>query len=95
MRARLIVSDPWEFLEENGTPEMYGEVANINANSLSVDLDREYVSGGVHFRRVDARPRHEGGGFDALTKNEVLPVNIEIDVRHFLVGSISLIGSEQ
>jgi hypothetical protein len=77
----IMVSDPFEFLDENGTAQLRGQAkySPLEEGSLIVDLAREYTVTGRKFQQVLITPRHVGSLFSALSDpGAVLPVNISI-----------------
>ena len=73
----IIISDPWNFLAENGTLEMRGTANSVSKCEVCVALSRSFVSTGIEFDHVRVSPRHEGGDLSLLSQaGKAIPVNV-------------------
>ncbi|MDJ0977493.1 MAG: hypothetical protein QNI87_03075 [Erythrobacter sp.] len=86
----LTVSDPWSFLDENGSCKMIGTTEQIEASEMIVVLDKQFSSEGRKFDRVSVTPRNEESTLAELQSGKSISANISFRDKGFLIGSASL-----
>jgi hypothetical protein len=83
---KLTVSDPWDFVTENGA-EFTGKIIEDREQQLTLELDRAVSSAGRSSKFVIARPRHGGVDIEALAVGAEVACNLTVIVDP---GSIPL-----
>jgi hypothetical protein len=78
LRARISISDPWEFYSENG-PVARGRIASLSEKStrpeFRIELDAPVRSKHLQAREVYARFRHSDGSIERLLTGEQVSCN--------------------
>lgn len=65
-RVMVTLTDPWDFVTENGA-EITGSIAEARGeNELVIRLEREIRFEGLSSRLLTVRPRHRGVGLNEL-----------------------------
>src|SRR6187402_2131668 len=70
IRVIFSVSDPWEFEDENGGPEIAGVIEAANSSSVLFHADAPFVVDQASYDWILCVCRHEGRGVEELTKGE-------------------------
>jgi hypothetical protein len=78
LRARISISDPWEFFSENG-PVAMGRIVSLSEEStrpeFRIELDAPVRSKHLQAREVYARFRHSDGSIERLFSGEEVSCN--------------------
>ena len=105
LRARITISDPWDFVTENA-PFSAGTIVGFRDGSagppeIQIELDTLLKERGLVAREIFARPRHRDDTIERLLSGEELSYNFsnvsdeewdrrDLDERMGFIGALRL-----